>query len=606
MFTLDWALDATVVLFTVTLTLVGVAVLITTTFYLYSRRHRKSSAADWNAKSRAANSDAQSAESERQQRFVRAEETNRDTLNWSAADKTDPTDTQSRTPGETLAFSGKGKTILIADDDPVVVFALSRRLQQLGFQVIRSPDAAHALMGTMKVIPDLVILDVYMPSGNGLAVCEMMASDPRYAGIPVIIHSVLGDEATRERCRKLGARHVEKSEQSWTEIKSLVETLIGEGGGEIDPNDTLPESSETLLGQHSAQTLGGKPMQPSPETADAPSANRSADSPKAKITQPNSPKEAFNAVLPPIVPVCGHARVLCIDGPQSELELVENRLSALGVEVTKMRDPEEAFWTCFTDKPHVVLIHVAHGGKKLLEILHRFVTHPFTRNFPVIFINHNNEIPSEELPVSPNFKTLQTPIVWKELFRELEKIIPIADSQKDDPLANAAQPINEIEPALDHSPQTSEHLPTTDAAENTRLKILCIDDDPVIAKSIATRLKPYAIEVKGALNGTAGYLQAVSDKPDAILLDLQMPNGDGHYALAKLKEHPRTKDIPVIMLTVETHQGVRRQMIGLGVAGFMSKPVHWKELFEELGHHVQLPVQLIIDYKLTAECSAMV
>ena len=60
-------------------------------------------------------------------------------------------------------------------------------------QVLRSPDSAHALMGAMKTRPDLVILDVNMPGGNGLAVCEMLASDPHYAGIPVIIHTSSAD-----------------------------------------------------------------------------------------------------------------------------------------------------------------------------------------------------------------------------------------------------------------------------------------------------------------------------------------------------------------------------------------------------------------------------
>jgi CheY-like chemotaxis protein len=106
------------------------------------------------------------------------------------------------------------KNILVADDDPVVMLALSQRLQHLGYSVMRSPDAMHALLGAIKIRPDLVILDVNMPSGNGLAVCEMMASDQRYSGIPVIIHSIVGDEATRQRCRQLGAYHIEKSTRS--------------------------------------------------------------------------------------------------------------------------------------------------------------------------------------------------------------------------------------------------------------------------------------------------------------------------------------------------------------------------------------------------------
>ena len=202
MFTSNWVQSVIAIFFIVIVVLVGIASLVVTVIhYYYKRSWRRMSADDTPGSSMG------SASAQRMERYVHAEESVRDPLGWTAAaDNGTSADSHNQSAGESRATLGKGKTILIADDDPVVVFALSRRLQQLGFQVIHSPDAAHALIGVMKVKPDLVILDVNMPSGNGLAVCEMMASDPRYAGIPVIIHSVLGDEATRERCRQLGAQ----------------------------------------------------------------------------------------------------------------------------------------------------------------------------------------------------------------------------------------------------------------------------------------------------------------------------------------------------------------------------------------------------------------
>jgi CheY-like chemotaxis protein len=450
----------------------------------------------------------------------------------------------------------------------------------------------------MKVKPDLIILDVNMPSGNGLAVCEMMASDPRYAGIPVIIHSILGDEATRERCRRLGARHVEKSSKSWAQIKSLVETLIGKGGGEVDPMETMPQSADLLPRDQSATEADNESAQPQPTTGAPPILDVAVNNSAPEKSESALPVEPSDVVPERISPACGHGRILCIDGPQGELELLQNRLSALGVEVTRISDLDEGFWSCFTDKPHLVVIQTVSSGKVLKDFLYRFAEHPLTRNFPTIFINQDNALSAEELPASDNFKVLQSPIVWKDLLSELEKIIPISDRQADDPLAKTEQPSKETDHAVDRAAVASGHPLPAEIEGNTPLKILCIDDDPIIEKSIAIRLNRYGIEVKGALNGTVGYLQAVSEKPDLILLDLTMPSGDGHYALAKLREHPRTKDIPVVMLTAETHPGVRRQMLGLGAAGFLSKPVRWGELFTELGRHVPLPKQLILDYKL--------
>jgi CheY-like chemotaxis protein len=497
--------------------------------------------------------------SERAQRFVQAQTAAGDPPDWAEDDDS----ARSADHGAAYAAAGESKTILIADDDPVIVAALSRRLQRLGFHVLRLPDAVHALSGTMQIKPDLIILDVNMPAGNGLAVAEMIVSNPQYAHTPLVVHSALADEGARERCRQLGARYVEKSAHSWADIRAVVEELLGPGSGAVETAESaaqvVPPSSVRTFADVArlAHEVAAQPVEPAP---------------------------------PHVEPVCGHARVLCIDSPQGELDAIENRLAALGVTVHRVHDLEEGFLACSTQKPHAVIIETAAASKQVLAVLKRFVSHPLTRDFPLLFINHRNAIPAAKLPTAANFKALHAPLVWKEFLDGLEHIVPIAGRQNDDPLARAAE----------HGLAAAAALPPAAVPGAAVLRILCIDDDPLVVHSIAARLKPYGIEFKGAQNGTAGYLQAISDQPDVVFLDLQMPNGDGHYVLAKLKEHPRTKHIPVVMLTMETNRGVRRQMLSLGASGFLVKPVRWHELFEELGRHVQLPQQAIKDYELHA------
>jgi DNA-binding response OmpR family regulator len=120
-------------------------------------------------------------------------------------------------------------------------------------------------------------------------------------------------------------------------------------------------------------------------------------------------------------------------------------------------------------------------------------------------------------------------------------------------------------------------------------------------KSIALRLERYGIEVKGSENGEQGFFLGLREKPDLILLDLRMPNGEGNYVLGRFKDHSRTKDVPIVILTGETNPAVRRELFSSGAAGFLSKPVSWKAFLEELGRHVQLPRQLITDCRLSEE-----
>lgn len=124
----------------------------------------------------------------------------------------------------------KPKRVLIADDDPMFARVLAMRCRFLGLEVRTCPDAMFALTLIHKEPPDLVILDIAMPAGNGLAVCEMMASDQRLSGIPVIIVTGNSDEETRYRCQQLHAEYFQKSPNVWDWMKPVVCRLLG-----IDP-----------------------------------------------------------------------------------------------------------------------------------------------------------------------------------------------------------------------------------------------------------------------------------------------------------------------------------------------------------------------------------
>src|SRR5690606_2076818 len=97
------------------------------------------------------------------------------------------------------------KHVLIADDDAALCRILAMRAKTLGVRVTVCHDAMHALHVIHQSPPDAVVMDIGMPAGNGLAACEMLASDDRLRGIPVIVLTGRGDQATRDRIAALGA-----------------------------------------------------------------------------------------------------------------------------------------------------------------------------------------------------------------------------------------------------------------------------------------------------------------------------------------------------------------------------------------------------------------
>ncbi len=122
-----------------------------------------------------------------------------------------------------------------------------------------------------------------------------------------------------------------------------------------------------------------------------------------------------------------------------------------------------------------------------------------------------------------------------------------------------------------------------------RTKVLCIDDDPDISDILRIRLGPYNVEVLRALSGIQGFWTALGERPDAIICDMCMSEGDGNYTVSRLKSHPLTKDVPVIVLTGQKSPIVRRIMLRQGVEAYLPKPLVFEELLRRLRKVLKLP-----------------
>jgi len=83
----------------------------------------------------------------------------------------------------------------------------------------------------------------------------------------------------------------------------------------------------------------------------------------------------------------------------------------------------------------------------------------------------------------------------------------------------------------------------------TKKKILVVDDEPDFAALVQGNLEKEGFEVVVAYDGVEGLTKVEEDRPDAIVLDVMMPEKDGYKMCAELKADSRYCDIPVILLT---------------------------------------------------------
>ncbi|WP_026732641.1 response regulator [Fischerella sp. PCC 9605] len=113
----------------------------------------------------------------------------------------------------------------------------------------------------------------------------------------------------------------------------------------------------------------------------------------------------------------------------------------------------------------------------------------------------------------------------------------------------------------------------------TTKKILVIDNEEYIQEVAKVCLETVAgWEVVTAGSGKEGISKAETSQPDAILLDVMMPDMDGLTTFEKLQANPATKAIPVILLTAKIQATDRRRYAQLGIKAAIAKPFNPLEL----------------------------
>ncbi|WP_058282982.1 response regulator [Ruegeria denitrificans] len=112
--------------------------------------------------------------------------------------------------------------------------------------------------------------------------------------------------------------------------------------------------------------------------------------------------------------------------------------------------------------------------------------------------------------------------------------------------------------------------------------VLLVDDDPTVHDLLGRRLLREGYRVLASTNGEEALELARTNRPDAITLDVFMPEIDGWAVLSKFKDDPELADIPVIMLTFAED---RKKGLSLGASEYLGKPIDTVELLNALKEH---------------------
>ena len=114
-------------------------------------------------------------------------------------------------------------------------------------------------------------------------------------------------------------------------------------------------------------------------------------------------------------------------------------------------------------------------------------------------------------------------------------------------------------------------------------KVLYVEDNDDNVYMLKMRLELLGdFEVVSAEDGEKGCAMALSERPDIILMDLEMPVVDGWEATWRLKNDPQARDIPIIAISAHALAGERDKALAAGADEFDTKPIEFERLVATL------------------------
>jgi diguanylate cyclase (GGDEF)-like protein len=136
-------------------------------------------------------------------------------------------------------------------------------------------------------------------------------------------------------------------------------------------------------------------------------------------------------------------------------------------------------------------------------------------------------------------------------------------------------------------------------SQDTKPKILIVDDDPLMRRIVTQSFDRSSYQLLEAESGPSGIQCALEQHPDLILLDVMMPEMDGFEVIRRLRSHPLTQSLPIILLTALGEISEKVHGMQMGADDYMTKPFDPRELRARVQAHLKRSEQYLQSSPLT-------
>jgi putative two-component system response regulator len=435
--------------------------------------------------------------------------------------------------------------ILIADDDPRMRDLLMEMVDGLGHQGVAVADGVAALAAIAAAAPDLVLSDVSMPGLGGFELCRRLKSNHSTRLIPVVLITGIGEKFKLQGI-EAGADDFFTKPFSLADLRVRIRAVLRMKAF----TDEL-ESAEAVL-----CTLG-----------------KSIEA-KDPYTEGHCDRLAETAV------VLGRALGL------GEESLRALRRGGYLHDLGKVGVPEGILLKNGPLAPQERLVMQRHPvvGEQICRPLRSLQA-----VLPIIRHHHERQdgsgypdgLRGEAIPLTA--RILQVVDVFDALTTDRPYRRALGPEAALDTLeAETRQGWWDPRVVGAFREVIAESHPQCRTVRSGSPRVLVVEDNPVNLELVAALLEQAGCQILSVTTAGPGLRLAVAERPDLILMDLQLPDMTGYEATRRLKTDPATAAIPVVALTAQAMRGEEARAKEAGCDGFLMKPLDTQAFRETL------------------------
>src|SRR5437016_5700123 len=253
--------------------------------------------------------------------------------------------------------------------------------------------------------------------------------------------------------------------------------------------------------------------------------------------------------------------ILLIDQDQQTACELCIRLKSHGYATWIANDAIGGLSLAASQKPAIIVLDSTLVAGNAFHLAKRLKELPPTRKIPIILTTAITRFDLRKQVMDLGFASfIQKPYDAAALLAEIRLLLP--KDPHPGPLPSDGR---------GESPQASSGKFFLQAVERARKTVLIVEDDERVAMALALRIRAAGFDTTIAVDGFAGVRNAVLARPDAIVLDISLPAGDG-FTVAQRIHAAIPTPVPIIFLTASKRQDFRHRAAQLGAVGFFEKP----------------------------------